>query len=133
MKNFNSLDKIVSDGQKLLLISCTIAICSLVWLQVFVTNIPAAHAGIFNSNASDRVTSMDNPVDEVRGKIKENFDTDKKDYKNLIQNPGKLQQENAKTQQNIQEGNKKLYNASSALRDSAKDLKENVNNGDRDF
>ncbi|MGL5804045.1 MAG: hypothetical protein ACRC2R_08725 [Xenococcaceae cyanobacterium] len=130
MKNLNSLNKIVSYGQKILLISCTLAVGSLVWLQVFTANIPAANAAILNSNASDRVISMDNPVDKIKGKIEENFDSTKNNLKTLEsqQNPGEIQQKNLKTQQNIQEGNPKLYNASSAIRGTAKDIKEDVKN-----
>ncbi|MGL5879719.1 MAG: hypothetical protein ACRC2V_18345 [Xenococcaceae cyanobacterium] len=130
MKNLNSLNKIVSYGQKILLISCTLAVGSLVWLQVFTANIHAANAAILNSNASDRVISMDNPVDKIKGKIEENFDSTKNNLKTLEsqQNPGEIQQKNLKTQQNIQEGNPKLYNASSAIRGTAKDIKEDVKN-----
>jgi hypothetical protein len=94
-------------------------------MQAFIQPIPTANAATLNTKASDRAMDMDDTGDEMRGKIEQNFNTAKNNLENNISpNPIKLQRDNAKTQQNIQEGNPRLYNASSALKDTAKDLKE---------
>jgi hypothetical protein len=143
VKTYTLVDNAILYGRKLLLIGITLIVLALAWTIIFMdinaTAIAATlddshvlvsldtttNSKMFDSEMSDRVGNkvkegIDKAKmqgDRLRNKAEENFDTANNDLDETLDPKGsELNKANLKTQKNIQEGNKRLYNAEEALR-----------------